>query len=302
MARKSKRFTFVLIRETEHPIRQLRLSAWQLRAVVGILSIFVLSLVGLAVHGYLRGEQGLELSRAQEENARLREDVRKVHDRVAELEADLNEIDEFQRWTRTVANLEPLGEEALSGGVGGPVNEKPVAELAGVSLRLDRLAGRSHVLRQSAEGVLESLRDSEEKLSRIPSIRPIVGGRLSSRYGRRVDPFTGQPAFHRGIDVSARRGTPIMTPADGRVKKVRRSSAGYGNMLTIDHGNGFETKFAHCDRILVSRGQKVARGEVVATVGSTGHSTAPHLHYEVIRDGKHYNPSHYILSDEFIVD
>lgn len=302
MAREGKRFTFVLIRETEHPIRQLRLKAWQLKAVLAGSGLALLLLIGLALQGLKQAGQDLELNRTLAENARLHTDIQRVHQRVADLEGTFQEIDEFQRWTRTVANLDPLGEEALAGAVGGPSGQRPIAELAGVDRHLDRLAGRAHLLRQSAESVLESLRENEETLSRIPSVRPIVGGRLSSRYGRRVDPFTGRPSFHRGIDLSSRRGAPIVSPADGRVKKVRHSNAGLGNMIVLDHGNGFETRFAHCDRILVSRGQKVARNEVVATVGSTGHSTAPHLHYEVIRDGKHTNPSQYILSDEFIVD
>lgn len=299
---KSRRYTFVLIRETEHPIRQLRLGAWQMRALLAGVGLFVLLLIALAVNGLMSGGRSLELRQALAENERLHADIQRVQRRLGEVEGTLGEIDEFQRWARTVADLEPLGEAALSGAIGGPRNIEPTFELAGVDHRLGRLASRAQVLRQSAEGVLESLRSKQESLSRIPSVRPLVGGRLSSRYGRRVDPFTGRSAFHRGIDLAARRGTPISAPADGRVAKVRRSNAGLGNMMVIDHGNGLETRYAHCDRILVSRGQKVARGEVVATVGSTGHSTAPHLHYEVIRDGKHDNPSHYILSDEFIVD
>ncbi len=302
MQKKSQRYTFVLIRETEHPIRQLRLAAWQLRGLLIGLGVLVLLLVALAVHGFVSGGQSLELRRALAANERLHEDIQRVQRRLGDVEGTLGEIDEFQRWARTVADLEPLGEEALSGAAGGPRNFEPTFELAGVDHRLGRLASRAQVLRQSSEGVLESLREKQEALSRIPSVRPIVGGRLTSRYGRRVDPFTGRSAFHRGIDLASRRGTPIMAPADGRVSKVRRSNAGLGNMLVIDHGNGLETRYAHCDRILVSRGQKVARGEVVGSVGSTGHSTAPHLHYEVIRDGRHDNPSHYILSDEFIVD
>lgn len=303
MAKKSKRFTFVVIRETEHPIRQLRLEAWQLRLILGSAACFVLLLLVLGVGGLFRGHSSFELRQAEAENARLRKDIQRVHARVAGLESTLQEIDEFQRWTRTVAKLDPIGDEILAGGVGGPAPaHPPTAELASVDRRLDRLSGRAQVLRQSAESVLSALRDDQERLSRIPSIRPVVGGRLSSRFGRRVDPFTGRPAFHRGIDLSARKGTPIMATADGRVLKVRRSDTGYGNMLIIDHGNGLETRYAHCDRLLVSKGQKIARGEVVATVGSSGHSTAPHLHYEVIRHDRYGNPSQYILSDEFIVD
>jgi murein DD-endopeptidase MepM/ murein hydrolase activator NlpD len=302
MAKKSKRYTLVLIRETEHPIRQLRLKAWQLRAGLGAILICLLVLFVLGTQGLLRGRSELELRAAKAENARLRDDVKRIHARVARLEGTLQEIDEFQRWTRTVAKLEPLGAEALAAGVGGPSSLRPTAELAGVDRRLDRLSGRSQVLRQSAESVLSAIRDNQGRLRGIPSIRPVSSGRLTSRFGRRVDPFTGRVAHHDGIDISARPGTPIVSTADGLVRSVAFSDTGYGNVLVIDHGDGFETRYAHCDRILVAGGQKVVRGEVVATVGSSGHSTAPHLHYEILRHGELGNPSSYILSDEFVVD
>jgi len=302
MAKKSKRYTLVLIRETEHPIRQLRLKAWQLRAALGATLIFLLLLFILGTQGLLRGRSELELRAAKVENAKLRDDVKRIHARVARLEGTLQEIDEFQRWTRTMAKLEPLGEAALAGGVGGPSSLRPTVELAGVDRRLDRLSGRSQVLRQSAESVLNAIRDNQERLRGIPSIRPVGSGRLTSRFGRRVDPFTGRVAHHDGIDISARPGTPIVSTADGVVLAVDFANTGYGNVLTIDHGDGFETRYAHCDRILVAAGQKVVRGEVVATVGSSGHSTAPHLHYEILRRGELGNPTQYILSDEFVVD
>jgi murein DD-endopeptidase MepM/ murein hydrolase activator NlpD len=168
--------------------------------------------------------------------------------------------------------------------------------------RLMRLGGQSQKLRQSAEEVLETVRQDVKSMGRIPSILPLAGGRLTSRFGRRIDPFTGRPASHEGLDLSARRGTPIVATADGRVSQVEYSGSGYGNMVSLEHGNGFQTRFAHCDRILVEPGQEVTRGETIATVGNSGHSTAPHVHYEILKDGTPYNPSQYILSGEFIVD
>lgn len=302
MARKNKLFTFVLIRETEHPIRQLRLKAWQLWSFLAGLGALFLVLALLAILGLARVDNSLRLRSLTEDNRQLHRELQLVGSRADEIESVLRDVDEFQRWTRNLANLEPMTDVVLTGGVGGPAAQRLSTEAAGVDRRLDRLSGKAQVLRQSSEEVLQAIRGNQEKLSRIPSIRPIMGGRLSSRYGRRVDPFTGRPAFHRGIDLAARRGTPIMVTADGRVKKVRRSTGGFGNVVSVDHGNGFETYYAHCDRLLVRQGQKVARGEVIATVGNTGHSTGAHLHYEVIKDGKSYNPSHYILSSEFIVD
>ena len=186
--------------------------------------------------------------------------------------------------------------------MGGPANRElePGGEV--LSQRLDGLLGRAHVLRQSAEQVYRSLSAERERLSRIPSIWPTVGGRVTSRFGRRPDPFTGQTAFHRGVDLGARKGTPVLATADGRVVKVRHSSSGFGNQVTLEHGNEYRTSYAHCDRILVSKGQKVARGDVIATVGSSGHSTAPHLHYEVHRDGRFVNPLDYVLPLDFVID
>ncbi len=302
MAKKSKHMTFVLIRETEHPIKQLRLASWQLRALLFAGIGLLIGLASLATLGWLGIEDTLYLRDLAEENARLESELQIVSNKVGNLESTLREVDEYHRWTRSLANLDPIESGALVGGVGGPVHEPLVTQAAGVDHRLDRLSARALVLRQSAEEVLEAIEVDQERLSRLPSIRPIIGGRVSSRYGRRVDPFTGRPAFHHGIDLSARRGTPIMATADGRVKKLQRSSGGYGNLLVIDHGNGYETRYAHCDRILVHKGQKVARGELIATVGSSGHSTAPHLHYEVSKGKKSANPSQFILSGEFIVD
>ncbi|MBM4117491.1 M23 family metallopeptidase [bacterium] len=302
MAKKSKRYTLVLIRETEHPIRQLRLKAWQLKAGLGAAAVLLLILLVLGTQGLLRSGSELQLRTARAENARLREDVKRIHARMTRLEGTLREIDDFQRWTRTVAKLEPLGEEALAGGVGGPSSLRPTGELAGIDRRLDRLSGRSQVLRQSAESVLSALRADEKRLRSIPSIHPVSGGRLTSGFGHRIDPFTGRLSHHDGLDFSARTGTPIVSTADGTVLSVEHSATGYGSVLVVDHGEGLQTRYAHCDRILVLPGQKVLRGEVVATVGSSGHSTAPHLHYEVHRHGELGDPLGYILSDEFVVD
>jgi hypothetical protein len=300
--RKNKLFTFVLIRETEHPIRQFRLRTWQIQVFLTAAVALFLTMVVLSVLGLSRVDDTLRLRKLSEENNRLHRDILLVEEKADELEDVIRDVSKFQRWTRNLADLEPLSDDILAGGVGGPVTHRMDSEVAGVDRRLDRLGGRTQILRQSAEEVLSSLRDKKEVLSRIPSIRPILGGRVSSRFGRRVDPFTGRPAMHRGIDFAARRGTPIYATAEGRVKKIKRSNAGFGNELTIDHGNGILTHYAHCDRILASKGQKVTRGEVIATVGNSGRSTGPHLHYDIVQDGKAVNPSHFILSREFIVD
>jgi len=297
-----KPITLVLLRDSDHPARHITLRPWVLKLGGGLLLGLLALSIGLGTLAVIRGSEALRLRELRGENATLREDLRFVEGRLGQLEEHLRSVEEFQGWTRNLANLDPLEEAALSAGVGGPKMLDIGSEAAGIDLHLDRLLGRARVLGQSAEEVFSRLRDARENLGRIPSIWPILGGRITSRFGRRPDPFTGRTAFHRGIDLGARRGTPVMVTANGRIAKVERSSSGYGHQVTVDHGNSYQTFYAHCDRIMVSEGQKVARGDVIATVGSTGHSTAPHLHYEVIKEDRYVNPKEYILPRDFIVD
>jgi murein DD-endopeptidase MepM/ murein hydrolase activator NlpD len=302
MADKKQPITLVLLRDSDHPARHLRLRPWVLTLVGGAFALLILLSLGMGTLAIRRGSESMKLHELQQENGTLRGDLHFLQSRLIQLEEHLRTVEEFQGWTRNLANLDPLDDVALSAGVGGPSARAFEGEAAGLDLHLDRLLGRARVLKQSAEEVFSSLKDTRDSLGRIPSIWPILGGRITSRFGRRPDPFTGRTTFHRGIDLGARRGTPVMVTANGRVKKVVHSSSGHGNRVTVDHGNGYKTFYAHCDRILVSEGQKVARGDLIATVGSTGHSTAPHLHYEVIRDSRYVDPREYILPRDFVVD
>ncbi|MEJ2720662.1 MAG: M23 family metallopeptidase, partial [bacterium] len=139
------------------------------------------------------------------------------------------------------------------------------------------------------------------QLDSTPSIRPVPSGFVSSRFGRRMDPFTGRSSTHYGVDYSARLGTPIFATADGIVTFAGKWYQ-FGWTVEISHGEGFVTRYAHSSKILVKKGQRVKRGDVIARVGSSGRSTATHLHYEVIKDGKKKNPLAYVLSRREVVD
>lgn len=125
-----------------------------------------------------------------------------------------------------------------------------------------------------------------------PNIWP-VDGRLESYFGKRQDPFSGEGAFHRGVDICAPSGTPIRAAADGVVLHAGPIS-GYGRMIVIDHGNGLQTLYAHLSRYAVVPGQEIRQGETIGAVGASGRVTAPHLHYEVRRFGAPQNPTHYM--------
>lgn len=119
-------------------------------------------------------------------------------------------------------------------------------------------------------------------------------GRISSNFGHRSNPFTGESIErHKGLDIKGNHGEIVKTTANGKVKFANRKG-GYGNVVIVDHGNGFETYYGHLSKISVKQGQKVAAGDIIGKIGSTGRSTGPHLHYEVHRNGKILNPKSYL--------
>jgi murein DD-endopeptidase MepM/ murein hydrolase activator NlpD len=128
-----------------------------------------------------------------------------------------------------------------------------------------------------------------------PSLWPVLG-RLMDGFGRRTDPFSGEGAFHKGVDITAPTGTTVRDTADGVVVQAEMVSGGYGRLVIVDHGGGYQTYYAHLSKILVHAGQEVHRGEVIGLVGASGRTTAPHLHYEVHVGGAPINPYKYLVN------
>lgn len=138
-----------------------------------------------------------------------------------------------------------------------------------------------------------------DKLSVTPSIMPVVNGKLISGFGKRIHPFHKGLYDHPGIDITATRGTEVVAGADGYVSDITKSEllAGYGNTIELTHSQSLSTRYAHLETILVRQGQKVKKGQVIGTVGNSGGSIAPHLHYEVLRNGREQNPIYYLLQN-----
>ena len=137
-------------------------------------------------------------------------------------------------------------------------------------------------------------------LASIPAIQPVSNkdlSRMASGYGPRIHPIYKTKKFHAGMDFSAKTGTPIYATGDGVIYKVRKSRRGYGNHVIINHKYGYKTLYAHMQKYIVKRGQNVKRGEIIGYVGNTGTSVAPHLHYEVHKDGKKINPVNFYYND-----
>lgn len=143
--------------------------------------------------------------------------------------------------------------------------------------------------------LFERISSKRDLLSATPSVRP-TGGWLSSGFGYRKDPFTGRSKLHKGLDFAANIGTPVYAPADGIVSFAGREG-GYGKIVSIDHGYGLVTRFAHNSKLFVKTGQRVSRWDKISAVGNTGRSSGPHLHYEVRLNGVPVDPENYILSN-----
>ena len=204
----------------------------------------------------------------------------------------------------TVQGNTPTQEEKENvGGVGGPtpvlsgrrkaVDEKR-RELAYLMHRsLDHLDEEVGLVEEGRTELYKFLENQRTMLASTPSIMPAKGW-LSSRFGYRTSPFTGKKEFHRGIDISSRMGAPVVAPADGIVSYVGRKR-GLGNVLTLRHGYGLLTKYAHLKKSLARKGQYVKRGETIALIGNTGRTTGAHLHYEVHLNRVPVNPLRYVL-------
>ena len=207
---------------------------------------------------------------------------------------------------RVITESEPIPKNIRRMGVGG---SDPYAEfkqfennelLVSTNSKLDELKRKLYIQSKSFSELVKLVKDKQKMLASIPAIQPITNkdlSRLTSGYGYRIDPIYKTKKFHQGMDFAAPNGTPIYATGDGKIKSVKRMRRSYGYHVIIDHGYGYETLYAHMKKFNVKKGDKVKRGQVIGFVGSTGKSTAPHLHYEVIKKDHKINPVYFMHND-----
>ncbi|SDB49509.1 Peptidase family M23 [Flavobacteriaceae bacterium MAR_2010_188] len=193
----------------------------------------------------------------------------------------------------------PIPEEQRRAGFGGVNRYKKYegydnSELIKESnMRLDKLQKAIVVQSKSLDEIAVLAEDKENFLAAIPAIQPVSNEdltRMASGYGYRTDPFTKVRKFHFGMDFTAARGTPVYAAGDGVITRADNKATGYGNHIRIDHGYGYVSLYGHLYKYNVKENQKVKRGDLIGFVGSTGRSEAPHLHYEIFKDGERINP------------
>jgi murein DD-endopeptidase MepM/ murein hydrolase activator NlpD len=302
------RWTFLVLRGEDTPVRQYTLSAKVLRAVAGIGVVVVLTALGFGVSAALDATARIQNRQLEARNQALSAELDQFRSRVGELETTVDALSAKDAKVRTVAGLDAIDPEVMEAGVGGPglgsvesyplwsVDSAAAKNAFALSYDLNALERRARLLSASLDEATDSLQTHQDLLESTPSILP-ASGFLSSGFSQmRMHPVFNRPAPHEGVDIAAAKGTPIFAAAKGRVTRVGWET-GYGLTVEIDHGYGYTTRYGHASKILVRRGQQVSRGDIIAQVGATGIATAPHLHYEVRINGVPQNPSNFILPD-----
>ena len=206
---------------------------------------------------------------------------------------------------RVVLNSEPVSSTVRNAGYGGTnrynelMNMDNSALVVETTQKMDMLAKQLYIQIKSFDELVKLSKEQDDYLKHIPAIQPIANRdlkRTASGYGRRIDPVYKVPKFHHGMDFSCDVRTPIYATADGKVVSAKWES-GYGWTVELDHGYGYRTRYAHLHSFTVKKGQQVVRGEQIALSGNSGKSTGPHLHYEVVVNGKKVNPINYYFMD-----
>jgi murein DD-endopeptidase MepM/ murein hydrolase activator NlpD len=234
------------------------------------------------------------------ENQLLSQQYTELEQSISNLRQDYGQLVAREDAIRTIFNLPEIDPEARMLGVGGPTDPEmekvtqSTADAMKVAADVDELLRLSKFERERYQEVFDQLVDKRDRLDHTPSIMP-TKGYFSRGFGHKDDPFTGFKQFHTGLDIANRKGTPVYATADGKVTSVR-VNGGLGKMIAINHGYGFKTRYGHLDKYNIKVGQKVKRGDLIGYMGNTGYSTGPHLHYEVLKNGKPVNPYKYILN------
>ena len=206
---------------------------------------------------------------------------------------------------RVVLQADPVADAVRKAGYSGTNRYEELMDMANSDLvvnttqKMDMLNRQLYIQSKSFDDVVDLFKNHDEMLKCIPAIQPVANKNLkytASGYGMRIDPIYKTAKFHNGMDFSANIGTPVYATGDGVIKKAGWQS-GYGKIIIVSHGFGYETWYAHLNKYNVRVGQKVVRGEVIGEVGNTGKSTGPHLHYEVHVKGKVVNPVNYYFMD-----
>jgi murein DD-endopeptidase MepM/ murein hydrolase activator NlpD len=310
-----KNISFVILGSSGAPAKQICASKTSIR-LFGLALILLFAGVGYIIYDYVSLKQTtshlknreIYISSQLDEIHSQRMQIQEFASEINSLKEKLIALNNFEKKIRIIANIEKTNDSENIFGVGGsipedleadiPLKEKHNSLMRDMHAQIEQLSRASVNQHTEFESLLKSLEDQQNLLASTPAIRPIsrdVKSWVTSSFGYRLSPFTQRREFHKGYDISSRKGTPILATADGVVTFAGKKGL-LGNTVVIDHGHGMITRYGHCDEFLKKRGDKVKRWEPIALMGNTGRSTGPHVHYEVHLNGIPVNPEKYILN------
>jgi murein DD-endopeptidase MepM/ murein hydrolase activator NlpD len=293
--------------------RRLQLNAADVRVIFPVSLLLLIFAVAVFAAGFFSAHKLLQtapIAQVSVWKQRLATEKHAVDSAKAQAEANINALSSRLGLIQAhIIRLDALGQQLVKmadldpkefsfdsvPAEGGPEIDLPRQDVSPGNL-LDELSRVSDTIRthQQQLNALENIlmhRNLHQEMQ--PSGRPVKGGWISSYFGRRVDPITGRMGFHPGIDFAGKLGSPVHAVAAGVVTWAG-PWFGYGNLVEIDDGNGYATRYGHNEKILVKVGQTVAKGQVISLMGSTGHSTGPHVHLEVLYHGREINPLKFV--------
>lgn len=306
----ASRLEVLIVSKKHNLLRNLRLPMVLLYIIAGFLVTATISTIVLFVNSTRRTFVRMHLTRVERENRNLVAKLDSINIFLKKSQSffDDQHISQDNR-ERTYWQMAHIHPDIWSMGIGGKqseyrpqiTNRNTERIINEIYESVDVLKGKYYLRQTSLKDIQSQIEDNLYLWSHTPSVHPLPGRRICSGYGYRVDPIDHDIRMHWGIDIGAPRGTRISATADGFVSHAGWVN-GYGWTVIIDHGFGFKSAYAHCQKILVQKNDPVKRGQVIATVGSTGRSISPHLHYEVRVSGMKINPYKYISNSEVIFD
>ncbi len=297
-----KKYHIVVFKDNEGVCKKLHIRGWVLFAVFGLL----VSLVAGNIHfwSYFADYTYVQsrLSKSEKTVDEQKSQLVSLAGKLKTLEKDLSRIRDFDTKLRVMINMENQVESSSS--MGGdkrnsfsksylPVHRQELLARKMHSF-LNQLTTDVRLEEMRQEQLLQTFKDKKGLLASTPTIWPTRGW-ITSPFGQRISPFTGQKEFHQGLDISGPIGTPIVAPADG-VVSFTGVDGGYGKTILLKHGSNFSTRYAHLSSFNVKQGQGIKRGEIIGYLGNSGRSTGPHLHYEIRLNGVCVNPMRYLIN------
>jgi len=298
--------TIIYLSSDETNIKQLKISRNKIIISLALLIAVIITTAKYSMDFILDITQNSRIESLKKNNEFLKARLDEMNGIVGDITAQVNQIEKKDDELRMIMGVKELDEDIRNVGIGGAtfeyqlnvedINSEHASDVSDYMNKIQKLDRELKLELSSYTDLIATYKAKEDSFRHMPALNPVLTGRIVSKVGMRNHPILKKRIHHDGLDISAKKGTPIFAAADGIIK-LARYNGGYGNCVYIDHVYGFETRYGHMNKILVRNGQKVKRGDKIGLVGRTGLAEGPHLHYEVRQNGKVLDPRHYYFDE-----